>query len=289
MTNMTIKPNTFSGPIRKMLTELQDPVAYYLPVGAEKIHLNPLLNQKISLRYVGAIFCIHCDRKINKSFQQGFCYPCYRRLLECDLCVIHPAKCRYYEGNCKADDWAHAQCGAAHVVYLANSSGIKVGITRATQIPSRWIDQGATQGLVIMTVNNRRQAGLVEDVIKQHVADKTNWRMMLKADNHPQDLLHIRAQVLQAAEKDLAALMAEFAGEIVEAADAEVTTIHYPASTYPEKIYNFDLDKNPVVEGRLLGIKGQYLLLDTGVISVRKFGGYGVEFTAEDIDNMGTK
>lgn len=277
MNDVIINSKTTSGPIHKMRTSVTEPVAYHLPVGKEKIHLNLLLNQKITLHYLGEISCIQCDRKIKKSFQQGYCFPCYQRLLSCQLCLIHPSKCRYYEGICHPDDWAHAHCGATHVVYLANSSGVKVGISRATNIPTRWIDQGATQGLVIMTVQNRRQAGMVEDILKQHVADKTNWQAMLKSDNAPVDLIKFRDQILKTAETDIAAVMDRYPHEIALISDATVTEIQYPVLTYPQKIKSFDFEKTPLVEGKLLGIKGQYLILDTGVISIRKFGGYCVE------------
>src|ERR1700722_1856418 len=144
-----------------MTTEWHTPVSYYLSLAEEQIPLNQFIGKKIQLNYLGKIYCIQCGRETKKSFQQGFCFPCYRRLLECNLCIIHPEKCRYYEGKCDPNDWAHAQCGQKQIVYLANSSGVKVGITRATQIPTRWIDQGATQGLPIFSVANRYQAGLI--------------------------------------------------------------------------------------------------------------------------------
>lgn len=265
------------GTLKKMSAELRDPVQYTLLLDGTPISLNDLLGQKIQLRYRGEIHCIRCDRKTNKSFQQGYCFPCYRRLLECGLCMIHPEKCRHYEGICQADDWAHAHCIQPHVVYLANSSGLKVGITRAHHFQTRWIDQGATQGLVIFRVQNRYQAGLVEVALKQFVADKTNWRAMLKADNQILDLASKRDDIFKQSEAVIADLMAKFPGEIQAVLDETVTHISYPVLQYPLKISTFDLDKNPVVEGVLQGIKGQYLLLDTGVISVRKYGGYGVE------------
>ena len=164
-----------------------------------------------------------------------------------------------------------------HVVYLANSSGIKVGITRASQLPTRWLDQGASQALPILRVATRQQSGLVEDLLRSQVADRTNWRALLKGDAEPLDLLHIREQVLDACQEGLQALQQRFGLQAIQPlADAQVLEIRYPVQAYPGKIVSLDLDKNPLVEGTLQGIKGQYLMLDTGVINIRKFTAYQV-------------
>ena len=134
-----------------MTTEWHTPVSYYLSLAEEQIPLNQFIGKKIQLNYLGKIYCIQCGRETKKSFQQGFCFPCYRRLLECNLCIIHPEKCGYYQGTCQPGDWAHAHCIQPHVVYLANTSGLKVGITRETQVPTRWIDQGATTPSAALT------------------------------------------------------------------------------------------------------------------------------------------
>jgi hypothetical protein len=270
--------NSIAGHLKKMRTALENPVHYTLVLGEQSIDMNALLGKQIALKYTGKMQCVQCQRDIKKAFQQGYCFPCYRRLLECNLCTIHPEKCAYYEGKCDPNDWAHANCGQKHFVYLANSSGIKVGITRISQIPTRWIDQGATQGLPIFTVENRHQSGLVEVALKKHIADKTNWRAMLKGDNHPQDLFAKRDEILQQAKDHLNDLSHRFEGEIQALSDAEVTEITYPVLQYPQKISSFNLDKDPFVKGELQGIKGQYLMLDTGVINVRTFSGYEVEF-----------
>ncbi len=265
--------------LRKMTTILADPVQYQLSLGEESIQLNRVLGKKISLRFTGEIFCTQCGRKTSKSFQQGFCFPCYRRLLECGLCVIHPEKCRYYEGICQPDDWAHAHCHVPHVVYLANSSGLKVGITRESQLPTRWIDQGASQAIVIMRCKNRRQAGLLEVALKQYINDKTNWRAMLQRKPADQDLSQTYREILAIAEQALEVLQKEYPDEIECLTATNTVNINYPVQQYPEKITALDLTKTAEVSGILLGIKGQYLILDKGVISIRKFAGYSVQFT----------
>ena len=131
-----------TGRLRKMPAEAGNPVAYSIAVGDTRIPLNDLIGRPLRLDFDGVIRCIHCDRKTNKSFNQGFCYPCFRKLAACDSCIMSPEKCHYHLGTCREPEWGEAHCMVEHVVYLANSSGLKVGITRASQVPTRWIDQG---------------------------------------------------------------------------------------------------------------------------------------------------
>ncbi len=167
-----------------------------------------------------------------------------------------------------------------HIVYLANSSGIKVGITRAGQVPTRWIDQGATEALPILRVGTRQQSGLVEAALRQHVADRTNWRAMLRGSADTVDLAAARDDLLSRCASELAALEERFGVQALQRLErAETTRIDYPVLEYPQKIASINLDKTPVAEGTLLGIKGQYLILDTGVINIRKYTAYHVALT----------
>lgn len=254
-------------------------VQYALPIGDSEIPLNALLGSKIQLRYLGAIVCSHCGRSTKKSFNQGYCYPCFQKLAQCDSCIMSPEKCHYEQGTCREPEWAQGHCFVDHVVYLANTSGPKVGITRATQVPTRWIDQGAVQALPLLAVKSRLQSGLLEVLFKQHVADKTSWQAMLKGGIVDQDLPVLRDKLLQLIRDELASLQGRFASDAISLiAQAPVMAIHYPVLQYPEKIKSLDFEKQPVVEGILQGIKGQYLLLDTGVINIRKFTAYQVSF-----------
>ncbi|QHB26896.1 hypothetical protein TCK1_1550 [Pseudomonas monteilii] len=186
-----------------------------------------------------------------------------------------PEKCHYDAGTCREPSWGEQFCMTDHVVYLANSSGIKVGITRATQLPTRWLDQGASQALPIMRVATRQQSGLVEDVLRSQVPDRTNWRALLKGDAEVLDLPAIREQIFDACADGLSALQARFGLQAIQPLpDAEVVQMNYPVEAYPKKIVSFNLDKDPVAEGTLLGIKGQYLIFDTGVINIRKYTAY---------------
>ena len=265
--------NEIIGPIRKLCSELSTPVQYSLPIGKELIPLNTLIGQTLKMTHTDKIYCIQCQRKTSKSFQQGFCFPCFRRLSECGNCMIHPERCHHGAAHCQTDDWVHAACMQPHVVYFANSSLLKVGVTRATQVPTRWIDQGAIQATAVFKTPSRYSAGLVEVALKQHVADKTNWRALLKGNNAHIDLHSERARLVEQSKLVIDQIKADHP-EIELLSDPTVQHIEYPVLTYPSKIQSLDFEKTPTIQGILEGIKGQYLIFDIGVINMRKFGGY---------------
>ncbi len=255
-------------------------VKYQLVLNEQKLDLNPLIGHSIKMNYVGEIHCSHCGRKTNKSFSQGYCYPCFKKLPQCDLCIMSPEKCHYHLGTCRDSSWGDDFCMQDHFVYLANSSALKVGITRGTQLPTRWCDQGATQGLPIFRVRNRLLSGLVETLFKQTLADKTNWRAMLKGDAEAIDLLALRDELYQQYADGIQQIELEHGpGAISHLPEADVVEINYPVTEFPTKVSSLNFDKTPVIEGKLMGIKGQYLLLDCGVINLRKFTSYHIEFT----------
>ncbi|MNJ14584.1 hypothetical protein D3C77_88140 [compost metagenome] len=264
------------GSISKMSARLDAPVVQYaFRLGEQEVPVNPLIGKTLRLEYLGAIHCTHCGRKTKTSFSQGYCYPCMTKLAQCDVCIMAPEKCHYDQGTCREPGWGEQFCMTDHVVYLANSSGIKVGITRASQLPTRWLDQGASQALPIVRVATRQQSGLVEDLFRSQVADRTNWRALLKGDAEAVDLLAVRAQLFASCAEGLSALQGRFGLQAIQPLnDGEVLEIRYPVEAYPSKIVSFNLDKNPVAEGTLLGIKGQYLIFDTGVINIRKYTAY---------------
>ena len=267
-----------TGRLRKMPAEAGNPVAYSIAVGDTRIPLNDLIGRPLRLDFDGVIRCIHCDRKTNKSFNQGFCYPCFRKLAACDSCIMSPEKCHYHLGTCREPEWGETHCMVEHVVYLANSSGLKVGITRGSQVPTRWIDQGAVDAIPMVRVATRYIAGLVEVACKAHVADRTNWRAMLKGDVPELDLAQERQRMLGLIADDLEALRQTHGQDSIREVDEQGLGLSYPVKVWPEKIKTHNLDKSPEVEGVLEGIKGQYLILDTGVINIRKFTGYEVRF-----------
>ena len=269
---------SYTGNIQKMQVRMDEPVSYALPLGEQLIPLKPLLNKKISLAYTGQISCVYCGRKTTKSFNQGYCYPCFQKLAQCDSCIIAPDKCHYDAGTCREPLWAEEFCMQDHIVYLANSSGVKVGITRASQVPTRWMDQGAIQALPVFRVRTRQQSGFLELLFKQHISDKTNWRAMLKGDTDLLDLEAQRQQLLTECADDIRALQDRFGLHAISILNGMKTVeIHYPVDHYPDTISSLGFDKDHNIEGVLLGIKGQYLILDTGVINIRKFSGYEIK------------
>jgi len=269
---------TAAGNVRKMKSVLDQTVHYSLPLGDTRVELNDLIGQSIRLTYAGVINCVACGRKSNKSFNQGYCFPCFRGLAQCDSCIMSPEKCHFHLGTCREPDWGEQNCMIDHFVYLANTSALKVGITRHSQIPTRWVDQGAVQALPIARVSSRRLSGLLEVAIGQSVADKTAWQTMLKRQPEAIDLYAARDSLLDQYQETIAALQAEFGVQALQTLpEAEVVEITYPVSTYPDKVKALNFDKQAVVEGRLVGIKGQYLIFDCGVLNVRKFGGYHLQ------------
>ncbi|MAY34611.1 MAG: hypothetical protein CMN84_00780 [Spongiibacteraceae bacterium] len=271
-----------SGNARKMRTQLVDGVAHYrLPLGETEIALNDRIGSFLKLTFEGEINCVHCDRKTRKSFNQGYCYPCFQRLAQCDSCIVSPEKCHYFEGTCREPEWGETHCMIDHIVYLSNTSKVKVGITRGSQVPTRWIDQGAVQALPIFRVSNRLQSGLVESLFKQHVADKTSWQAMLKNRPEPMDLYAERDRLSAECAADIAHLRERFGEDAIEPLTAEDVHITFPVEQYPAKVKAFNLDKSPTAEGTLQGIKGQYLIFDTGVINIRKYGGYKLTVSDE--------
>lgn len=269
------------GALSKMSVRLESPVQYGFRLGEADIAANPLIGRQLRLEFLGAIHCLHCGRKTKKSFSQGYCYPCFTKLAQCDSCIVSPEKCHYADGTCREPEWGERFCMTDHVVYLANSSGVKVGITRASQVPTRWIDQGASQALPIMRVTTRQQSGFVEDLLRSQVADRTNWRAMLKGEAPPLDLQSIRDELFDHCAEGLRALQDRFGLQAIQpVSDIQPIEISYPVDAYPTKVVSFDLDKTPVVEGTLRGIKGQYLILDTGVINLRKFTAYQLAISA---------
>ena len=258
-----------TGNILKMEVKHQSPVDYHLPIGDEKIHLNTLIGHKIKFVFQNKIHCIACKKLTKTSFNQGYCFNCMRTLAACDMCIMKPELCHFDKGTCREPEWAQSHCMQDHFIYLANSSGLKVGITRHTQVPTRWIDQGAIAALPIGRVKNRLQSGLVESEFKNHVDDTTNWQKMLKGVIEFIDLEEKRDELLNYWPENIM-------GEPLM--NEKMTFIEYPVLEYPKKVTSLNLEKTPTVEGTLLGIKGQYLILDTGVINMRKYQGYEIQW-----------
>ena len=273
-------PFNASGNLQKMLVKQGQPVNYYLRIADEQIALNSYIGKRLRIESNNEIRCLHCQRKTKTSFSQGYCYPCFKSLAQCDRCIMSPELCHYSQGTCREPEWGEQHCFQEHIVYLANSSGVKVGITRHNQVPVRWIDQGAIAALPIFSVKNRRLSGLIEVVLKEWVADKTNWRKMLKHEVEQLDLRAERDRILGLAREPLQALEHEYADQITRL-DEDVWQFDYPSLEGPTKIKTHNLDKEPIVEGVLQAIKGQYLIFDTGCLNIRKYSSYSVSISSE--------
>jgi len=254
-------------------------VQYQLQLNDQKIDLNPLLGQTITLEFNHKIYCMHCSKLTKRSFANGYCYPCSIKLAYCDICMMQPEKCSYYQGHCRQPEWGEQFCLTGHYIYLSNTSQIKVGITRATNIPTRWIDQGAEQAITIIKVSERLLAGKLEVALKEWVADKTNWRNMLKSEFAPIDLRQHWQQLQQKIALHIDNIQLNYGVDSVQTIDnPTVQTIVYPVLQYPQKIVTLNPEKTPKICGTLMGIKGQYLYFDSGVINIRKYRGYQVHF-----------
>jgi hypothetical protein len=194
---------------------------------------------------------------------------------------VKPELCHYDAGTCRDNDFAAEHCNIDHSIYLSLTSSVKIGITRAHQERSRWIDQGASQAVRLITVPRRKHAGIIEVKLAKNLPDKTDWRKMLRNQCDDNDLLALRLQALHL----LAPTIEELAQDseygylrAIELVEHPITIIKYPVLEYPDKIKSHNFDKEALVEGTLMGIKGQYLILDTGLLNMRKFAGYSVDW-----------
>ncbi len=264
------------GSLRKMRVNANDPVTYDLELGEDSVCMNTLLGKRLEIQFQGEIFCLHCNRKTRKSYSQGYCYPCFKKLAQCDLCIMSPDRCHFAQGTCRDPEWAQNFCMQPHVVYLANSSGLKVGISRRQNLPDRWLDQGARQAVVIATTATRQQCGLIELALKSFVSDRTNWRVLIKQESPLLDMKEEARKVCAQAADSVAELQRQFPQQL-SLVDELPVTFNYPVLDYRGGKKSLKLESGQSVTGILQGIKGQYLLLDTGVFNVRAHTSYQVK------------
>lgn len=257
----------YQGVLTKMQTEFTNPIQYFLVFENDFLNINQALDKKIKINFVG-YQCLSCGLNL-QIFRQGFCRDCFFKIPQAGDWVMHPELSKAHLDIEDRDlEFEKNMQLQPHVVYLANSSNVKVGVTRKKQIPTRWIDQGAHEAIEIVEVPNRYLAGITEVALKNHVSDKTNWRKMLTNDVLDLDLVEIRDSLKQ--------YIPDEAREYYIPSNKE-TNIHFPVLQYPEKINSLNLDKTPSYEGVLKGIKGQYLLFeDNTVFNVRGSEGYVV-------------
>ena len=271
------------GALQRMTVHPDNPARYELvveaPVGdsgrvePRTLPLDPFTNKELQIEFNGLIICAACAARTRRSYGEGHCYRCFKRLARCDLCVVSPARCHYAQGTCREPEWGETFCMQPHLVYLANSSGPKVGITTDGGQFVRWLDQGATQGLVVARAATRHLAGVLEERLGRRVSDRTDWRALLHRDAAPVDLMALR-EALRAGEA--------LPDGVRWLDDEAVVALQYPVLRYPRRLARLKLEDEGTVRGRLLGVKGQYLLFDHGVLNVRRHRSYHVRVTVSE-------
>ena len=267
----------FVGNIRKMISELKTEVNYSLPLYdlvnyKHYIELNQFIGSTIKISFSGTINCVVSGKKIKKTYGEGMSYDAFKQSPLAVESIIRPELSKIHEGIALRDyDWEMKHHMQPHIVYLSKTAGNKVGVTRDTQIPTRWIDQGAVEALVIARTPYRQAAGLIEISLKNYISDKTNWRKMLVNDLNEESLLEKRDELFLKVDNDLKKYLV---------LDEIIQTINFPVIKYPTKVQSLSLDKNPYIEEKLIGIKGQYLIFENEtVFNVRRHAGYLIEFS----------
>lgn len=261
----------YEGVLTKMETEYGKPIQYYLVFETSFLNVNQLIGKDIAIDFLG-FQCLNCNKK-KKVFRQGFCYECFYSSAAVGDWIMKPELSMAHLGIADRDlAYEEKVQLQPHIVYLALSSEIKVGVTRKTQIPTRWIDQGATEAIAIVEVPNRYLAGITEVALKDHYADKTNWRKMLTNDIEAVDLVAERLK--------LENLIPDEVRDYFILDKNDLYQMDYPVLQYPSKVKSLSLDKTPNFQGKLTGIKGQYLLFeDETVFNVRGSEGYVVSIS----------
>lgn len=249
---------------------MADPVQYFLPVGETEIPMNELIGKSISLKFTGQINCISCGKKTKTSFGQGFCYNCLQTAPEASETIMRPELSKAHLGIARDMEWAREHDLIEHFVYLAVSGELKVGVTRHHQVPTRWIDQGASDAIILAHTPNRHIAGIIEVYLKNFYSDKTNWRSMLQNNAIQEyDLPN---------EKMNAKLLLPLELQQYYYDENKIWKLNYPVKNFPTKANSVSFDKDPIISGTLNGIKGQYLIFGDGrVLNLRKHSGYWLE------------
>lgn len=258
----------YQGTLSKMETQLGDPIQYFLVFENSFLQMNQLLGKRISLQFEG-YQCLNCGKR-KKIYRQGFCYDCFYASPAVGDWIMRPELSTAHLGIADRDLAYETRVQVQpHIVYLALSSEVKVGVTRKTQVPTRWIDQGACQAATIVEVPNRYLAGITEVALKSHFTDKTNWRKMLRNEVLDLDLLLERTKVYDWLPEEVKPYFNPDLDQHL--------VLKYPVLQRPEKVTGLNLDKTPNYGGRLVGIQGQYLIFEDGtVFNVRSFEGYVV-------------
>lgn len=262
----------YKGNLRKMSVENANPVSYWLNLNKERTaKLNDLIGSEISLKWTGKINCINCGKSIKKTYGQGFCYTCFTEAPSAAPCIVRPEICEAHLGKGRDPKWEEEHHNKPHKVYLAQTSAVKVGVTRSSQVPTRWIDQGAWRAIVIAETPYRALAGMLEVELKQYISDRTDWRKMLIDERGDENIADMVAELCSFLPEDLSKYCV----------NERVMTFDYPVSDYPQKVKSIKLETVKEIKEKLTGIRGQYLYFNqSNVINLRKYSGYEVELNA---------
>ncbi len=262
------------GNLLKMESALEGHEVFYtLWLNEKPVEMNALLDKQIRFVFQGQINCVSCGKITRKSFGQGFCYQCFTTSPLAEECVLKPQLCRAHLGIARDINWAQEHCLQPHYVYLANTGNLKVGVTRRSQIPTRWIDQGASSAIKLCQTPNRHIAGIIETYLMQFYKDKTSWRRMV-TNEEPSSIDLVNAK------KEALALLP---GELQQYAldDNTLFLAQYPVLQWPQNPVQINLDNDAEIDGTLKGIKGQYLFFDRErILNIRRFSGYLIDLTS---------
>jgi len=235
----------------------------------EDLDLNDLLGKEITITHTGRISCLACGADTRKSFGDGLCYQCFKTLARADSCIIRPHTCHYHQGTCREPDWGETHCMIPHVVYLAQTSGPKVGVTGAHKVFERWGDQGAKAAVILAQTPDRKTAGEIEIALSEHLSDRTNWRQLITGQVDEVDLLQAKNQTIPK-------IQSPHSQHVTE--DDHIELFTYPVLEYPKKAKTISLDKSSEIHGPLMGIVGQYLFIGPQAFNVRRHSGYEIDF-----------
>ena len=255
----------FQGVVKKMVTELDTPVNYFIEFEDNFIHLNQFIEKSFKFKCIG-YSCLSCSDSVN-IYRQGFCKSCFFESPLAADWIMRPelSKAHLNIGDRDLDYEKKIQL-QPHIVYLSNTGRIKVGVTRKSQIPYRWIDQGAHEAVELLQTPNRFLAGEAEVALKKYMSDKTNWRSMLKNERDSSNIKSSKDQ----AKNFLPSNLLHYFNDA-----SNVVSIDFPVMEFPDNPKSIKLNKDLVFSGTLKGVKGQYLIFENNqVLNYRAHEGH---------------
>lgn len=261
----------YHGNLSKMKVDHDDPVQYTLNLEEKNVVMNDLIGNRVSIRFTGVIHCVACGKVTKKAFGQGFCYSCFMSSPLNSECIIRPELCEAHIGKGRDPEWEEEHHNQPHIVYLALTSGVKVGVTRVDQVPVRWIDQGAWKAVQLARTPYRQIAGNIEVSLKNFLTDKTPWQKMLKNEvDASVDLGEVKGLIIKKMDPSF--------GEYILHEKNDIFEFNYPVLQYPDKVKSLSPEKNPSIDAILTGIRGQYLMFNySDVLNIRSNSGYEIE------------